>query len=249
MNNMRWTCNCVLLGMLASAVSGQEFEVVSVKPNKSGSNSSSTHSDQGRVTASNVPLKNIIMMAYGIREYQLDGPPWLAAERYDVAGKSPEALPKDRQKYRDALGAMMQKMLAERFKLTIHRENRTLPVYGLVVGKNGIKVPEVPDGGSHNSSNNDRHYEATCISLATFAEFLDRRLDLPVIDMTGLKGYYSFSFDWIPDPKPGEKTDDMPSGLTMREIIQEKLGLRLEGRKAPVEVVVVDHIERTPTEN
>ncbi len=87
-------------------------------------------------------------MAYGIRDYQLEGPRWLASERYDLAGRSfPVALPKNRDQYNAALGVMMQKMLADRFKLVIHRDQKQFAVYGLTVGKKGIKFKEVPGGG------------------------------------------------------------------------------------------------------
>jgi len=247
---MRWILACLTLA--TSLASAQEFEVVSIKPNHSGDNSSHSSSDQGRLAATNNSLRALIQMAYGLPEYQVDGPEWLRTERFDLAAKFPEELPKDRDKYRAGLQAMLQKMLQERFHLVIHRERRTMAVYGLIVDKKGIKFQEVPDTGSHSNSNNN-HYEGTGVSMATFATVLARRMDLPVIDMTGLKGAYKMTLDWVPEPRKsadGAAPDsDAPAGPNLREALQDQLGLKLENRKAPVEVLVVDHIEKVPTEN
>lgn len=243
---------CILIGSLACVAFGQEFEVVSVKPNKSGSNSSSMNSDQGRLLARNLSLRSLIVTAYHIRDYQVEGPDWLGVERFDISAKFPEALPKNPEKYDAALGEMMQKMLAERFKLAVHRDQKTFSVYALIVGKNGIKFKEVPDADSHNSNSNNNHYEGTCVTMATFAEFLARRTDLPVIDMTGLKGFYDLKLDWFPEPKQSENKGDAPvmaDGPTLPFAVQEQLGLKLETRKAPIEILIVEHAERVPTEN
>jgi uncharacterized protein (TIGR03435 family) len=243
------------LTAFASAISGQEFEVVSVKPNKSGSGSSSSNSDQGRLTAINLSLRQLIVMAYSLKDYQVQGPDWLGSEHFDIAAKFPEALPKDREKYNRALSAMMQQMLTERFKLAIHREQKTFSVYGLVVGKNGIKFKEAPPGDSHNSSSNNNHYTGKAVSMETLAEVLSRREDLPVVDMTGLKGFYDLTLDWVPEPKQsldgkGEAAPaDAPTGPVLPVALQEQLGLRLESRRAPIEILVVDHAEKLPSEN
>lgn len=242
---MRWILACLTLA--ASLASAQEFEVVSIKPNRSGDNSSHSSSDQGRMTATNNSLRSFIQMAYGLPEYQVEGPDWIRTERFDLAAKFPEELPKDRVKYREGLQAMLQKMLQDRFHLVVHREQRAMAVYGLVVDKKGIKFQEVPDTGSNSNSNNN-HYEGTGVSMATFAAVLSRRMDLPVIDMTGLKGAYKMKLDWVPEAK-GDAATDAPAGPNLREALQDQLGLRLENRKAPVEVLVVDRIDRAPTEN
>jgi uncharacterized protein (TIGR03435 family) len=242
---MRLIPACLLLA--TSLASAQEFEVVSIKPNHSGDNSSHSTSDGGRMTATNNSLRNFIQMAYGLPDYQVDGPDWLRTERFDLAAKFPEELPKDRVKYREGLQAMLQKMLQDRFHLTVHREQRAMAVYGLVVDKKGIKFPEVPDTGSNSNSNNN-HYEGSGVSMATFATVLSRRMDLPVIDMTGLKAVYKFKLDWVPDAK-GDAASDAPAGPNLPEALQDQLGLKLEHRKAPIEVLVVDRIDKSPTEN
>jgi uncharacterized protein (TIGR03435 family) len=142
------------------------------------------------------------------------------------------------------MGSMMRKMLEDRFKLAVHRDRKTLSVYGLMVEKNGIKFKEVPQGPSRSNSH-DNYYEGSGIAMDRFAEYLSRNMDMPVLDMTGLKGVYDVTLQWYPEPKAGET----PQGPALREALQEQLGLKLENRKAPIEIVVVDHAEKTPTED
>ena len=94
---------CLLMAAFVCAALGQEFEVVSVKPSQSVNTVSSTHSDQGRLTAENVSLRSLIVMAYGMKDYQVEGPEWLSTQRFDMAAKFPEALPKNREKYNAAV--------------------------------------------------------------------------------------------------------------------------------------------------
>lgn len=231
--------------ILAAAAFAQEFEVVSVKPDKSLSNGSHTNSDQGRFTARNVTLKSLIQRAYGVNDYQVSGPDWLDTERYDVDAKFPEALPRDPAKYGAAFEAMMQHMLAGRFKLKVRRENRPYPVLDLVVAKGGIKFKEVPDRGDHNSDSSNRHYTGTCVDMSGFAKFLSRRLEEPVLDKTGLTGYYDLKLDWSSDARD----DPEPQAITIPVAVRDQLGLRLEERKEPLEFIVVDHAEKVPIEN
>lgn len=259
---MRGTSVCILLAAFSCVALCQEFEVVSVKPNKSISYNSSVTTDRGRLMATNVSLKGLIWRAYGIEDYQVAGPDWLSSERFDVAATFPEALPKDREKYDAAFHVMMQNMLADRFKLAVHREQKIRPAYGLIVGKSGIKFKQAPDSdcGSHSRNNNGTHFVGTCVSMGAFAEFLARRrdlpVDLPVLDVTGLQGFYNLTLDWIPEPRQSDESKgglpvvaDNPSGPTLLVALQEQLGLKLETRKAPIEILIVDHAERAPSEN
>jgi uncharacterized protein (TIGR03435 family) len=245
----------LLLATVAFVAFGQEFEVVSVKPNKSGSGSSRSHSDRGMLTATNLSLRSMILRAYGVKDYQVEGPEWLRTEKFDIAAKFPEALPQDREKYTAALNAMMKQMLIDRFKLAVHMEQKTFAVYGLVVAKNGIRFKEVPDEGSHSNSD-DTHYEGTGVSMARFAEFLSNEVDRPVLDMTGLKGAYQLKLDWVREPRTAAETPsvvpvatDGPPGTNIPTALQDQLGLKLEARKAPIGILVVDHAEHVPTEN
>ncbi len=241
---MRSILLCISAALLASAASGQEFEAVSVRPNKSGSYDSYGRSDQGLLKDTNVTLRSLIVTAYAIKDYQLEGPDWLATKRFDVSAKFPEALPKDREKYNAAMGTMMSKMLEDRFKLAVHRGQKTFSVYGLIVEKAGIKFKEVPQGPSRSDSHNTQ-YEGRAISMSRFSEYLSRQMDRPVLDMTDLKGFYDLNLQWFPEPKPGET----PQGPALREALREQLGLKLENRKAQIDMVVVDHVEKKASED
>ena len=103
----------ISVALLASTALAQEFEAVSVRPNNSGGFDSHSHSDQGLLKDTNVTLRSLIATAYQIRDYQLEGPDWMGSERFDVAAKFPEALPKGRERYEAAMGTMMRKMRAD----------------------------------------------------------------------------------------------------------------------------------------
>jgi uncharacterized protein (TIGR03435 family) len=229
---------------VALACLGQEFEAVSIKSNKSMSGSSQSNTSQGMFRGTNLSLKNLILRGFGIRSYQLEGPDWLDSERFDITARFPE-MPKEGAKYVAAYQALMQKMLADRFKLAVHRDRKSMAVYGLVVGKGGIKFKEVPPGRSNSSSNNT-HYVGTSISMDTFVTFLSGQMDLPVLDMTGLTGTYDVKLDWINQ----QQADTEPAaGQSIQDALQDQLGLKFERRKAPVDIVIVDHAEKVPTEN
>jgi uncharacterized protein (TIGR03435 family) len=239
----------ILLCVVVTACLGQEFEVVSIKPNKTMSGSSQSTTNQGMLRGTNLSLKSLIMRGYGIRSYQLEGPDWLDSEHFDISAKFPADFPKEREKSATAYQAMMQKMLADRFKLAVHRDQKSMAVYGLVVGKGGIKFKEVPPGHSSSNSNNT-HYVGTSISMDTFATFLSGQMELPVLDATGLKGTYDLKLDWITERQAQAKADSEPqAGQPIQDALQDQLGLKVEHRKAPVDIVVVDHAERLPTDN
>lgn len=238
----------VVVLALAGAALGQEFEAVSVKPNRTGSGSSHSGNDQSLYRATNLTLKTLIMNAYNMKDYQVEGPDWLAEERFDVTARFPPGLPafndpKNRDQLQAAFGSMMQKMLADRFKLAVHHDQKSFSVYGLTVAKGGIKFKETADTGSHSDSDNN-HYQGLSISMVKFAEFLSRRMDMPVIDMTGLKGTYNLTLDWVPEARDRSGDLALPLGAGLPEALQDQLGLRLENRKTPIEILIVDHAER-----
>ena len=119
---------------LAQSPEPPAFEVASVKPNRSGGGSTHSDSDNGRITCVNMSLKRYIARAYGVREDQISAPDWLATERFDLVAKASSSVNSD------TLMQMLQTLLAERFKLVVRRESKELPVYALVVAKNGPKL-------------------------------------------------------------------------------------------------------------
>jgi uncharacterized protein (TIGR03435 family) len=245
---MRSLCLCILLAAPALA---QQFEVVSIKPNNSMSGDSHSRTDQGIMTGTNISLRSLILRAYDIKPYQLEGPDWLGSEHFDISAKIPETVAAQRagrEQYKAAFESMMQSMLAERFKLAVHRDRKTMGVYALVVAKNGIKFKQVPDGGHSSANTHNTHFTGTGISMDALAAVLSQQTDIPVINFTGLKGVYDMKLDWQ-DERQAHDNADAPPGPGLTEAVEDQLGLRLERRKAPVEIVVVDHIEKTPTEN
>jgi uncharacterized protein (TIGR03435 family) len=134
---------------------------------------------------------------------------------------------------------MVRKMLDDRFKLAIHRDTKNFRLQELVIEKDGIKFKEAPERDSHHSDSNKTHYTGSSITMAAFAAFLSQMGEYPVLDKTGLKGFYDLKLEWGVEP----------DGPTLTDAIRDQLGLKLETRRAPLEVVVVDHVERAPTEN
>ena len=235
----------LLLTAIALALSAQTpaFEVASIKPNRSGGGPSSIRSSAGRITMENVSLKKVTLWAYGIpddREYALAGPDWLTTEHFDIQAKFPAETSPEQGR------AMTQALLAERFKLALHKETRQLPIYALVVAKNGAKIHAVDDGQPRTSGRLG-DFEATKVPMQHFADLLARFMHQQVVDETGLAGVFDFALEWSPDEMSAEASAS--PGPSIFTALQEQLGLKLEGRKGPVEVLVVDHIEKAPTEN
>jgi uncharacterized protein (TIGR03435 family) len=197
----------------------------------------------------NSTLKRCIMVAYGVGPNQIfGGPDWLDSDRFEIAAKAEEPTDDD-----GVLMAMVQTLLAERFKLALHRETRMIQAYVLGVARNGPKLEKADAGESRTSTSSNGTMttaEAQHVTMDGFAKVLARRMDLPVVNQTGLEGVFNIKLQWTPEdsrpPRPGEAT--AMEGPSIFTAIQEQLGLRLRGQKAPVEVLVIDHAER-PTEN
>ncbi len=226
------------------------FEVASVKraspPPGNGINSS-TRLDPGRLTCTNVTLKKLMIESYGVKDYQVSGPDWLNSELYDITATLPPGTTGD------DVRLMIQALLADRFKLAFHRDSKELPVYALVVAKGGSKLQEV-EFGRGSTSGSPGHLSATRIAIRNLTEFLSRQTGLPVLDMTGLTGFYNFTLNYTPEaapsaPSPETAIPESAVGPSLFTAVQEQLGLKLEPRKAPVEILVVDRAEKVPTEN
>ncbi len=261
--------------------------------------------DGSRVDMGFSSLADLIRIAYRVKAYQVQGPDWMAQQRFEVQAKIPEGVSEDK------VPEMLQALLAERFKLTIHRDKKELPVYALIVGKNGPKMtlasekPDAPlpdspgainigtekgqmkmvqdgkggvvvQGGGQTGtiktsvSNGGIHMEMSKVTMTSLVDTLAPLTDRPVLDMTELKGTYQIAVDLpmedlqiivqrqaatlglpIPGPPPSANPADIastPGGSAIFSAM-EKLGLKLDARKAPVETIMVDHLEKTPTEN
>jgi len=237
-----------LVALLIARAFGQTappaFEAASIKPSTAEPGSGSgIPSRKGSISARNVTLKRCIRGAYDVEESQIvGGPKWVDEDRYDIDAKA--AGPAGDHE----LMAMLQSLLAERFKLAFHRETRERPGYALIVAKGGLKAKRSqPDAGS--AANSSRtEIDAQACSLRQLAQKLSEVIHLPVADLTGIEGGFDFQLKWTPDDMQAKAPVDLATGPSVFEALQEQLGLKLEARKVPTEVLVIDHAEK-PTEN
>ena len=260
---------------LAAISNAQTFEVASVKADKSengGGIGMNFHGD--RFSARNLPLLIIISIALDV-PFQGEGnrlsggPEWIRRERFDIeaaAGKGafPPGTPFTARK--EKMRLMLQTLLAERFKMTIRRESKDLPVYALVVGKSGPKLQKSSiqdkdcsdDTACHQiMGGRGRGLHGKAIDISDVVRFFGNWSDRPILDKTGITGLYDIETEgWAPsiptNPDGGEVSEEAkamadPNRPTIFAIF-DRLGLKLEAQKAPVEIYVIEHIER-PTAN
>jgi uncharacterized protein (TIGR03435 family) len=198
---------------------------------------------RGEVALGNTTLCECIRFAYGlVSDDQVDGPDWIKDKnvRFDVLAKAAPDTPRDR------LLLMLQTLLDERFKLAMHREPRRINHYALTVAKGGPKMRPVEPGAEHakQSYGRGRIFHAQA-SMETLAMLLSRNLRQAVLDNTGLQGTYDVKLEWAPETD----SPDAPSGPSLFTAIQDQLGLKLEARKDPIDVLVVDRTQKVPVGN
>jgi uncharacterized protein (TIGR03435 family) len=271
---------CVLA--FAQSTQGPTFEVASVKlsppvtpgarvfygPARGGPGTP----DPGQITWTNATLNGVLMIAYGVKDYQLKGPGWLDMERYDIIAKVPEGATKEHVKL------MWQNLLAERFRVVLHHEPKEFQVEELVIGKGGSKLkattvdpaeeldpgpPKFKDGVLNGPGyvttimvNGQAHSVAKAQPLSKLTASLGGVLHRPVIDKTGLTGKYDFSIDFkldlralgvAPATAPSDNAPD--PGPDLASAVEQQLGLRLVAAKAKLDVLVIDKAEKVPTDN
>jgi bla regulator protein blaR1 len=227
------------------------FEVASIKRNTSQANDGGMHVEPGgRFGATNISVFYLIAGAYGesmsaLRPSQIIGAAgWLEAERYDIVAKAANAADMDNfEKTRLLLRALLE----DRFELRVHREQREMPVYALVRAKTeGALGPNLkqtipncstPSAGCGFGGGPFNHIKGDAIPIAILTQLLAGATDRIVVDRTGLQGGFKIDLEYSPD----QNATDKPSIFTA---VQEQLGLKLEPTKAPVDVVVIDHVER-----
>ena len=236
-----------------AAVKLPAYDVISIKPNKSGSGSVDTETNLNHYAATNISLKGLLEDAYGIKKDLISGVRGpIESARFDVVAKivEPDAAVirrlTDRQRQ-----SMLRPFLFERFQLKAHTEIKILPVYELVVVQSGPKFKQAAEDSSHgsgtsvHSSNRDTELTAHGIPMMSLASTLEGQVHRTVIDKTGLAGNYDLAMKWTSDNGVSAETDSGPSIFTA---LQEQLGLRLKPAKGPVETLVVDHVDM-PSEN
>jgi len=271
-----------------AALAQPAFEVASIKPSNqtAGEVTAGVHIDGSQARAAAMSFRDYIGMAYRLRSYQIQGPDWMAEQRFDLAATLPAG--SSTAQFSD----MMQTLLAERFNLKLHHEKKEFPVYVLEVAKTPLKLQaSKPDpnadaadksvanvtgsgsaqgvsvnlgqGSSYTFANN--RFEATKLTMMQFAGNLERFVDRPIVDMTGLDGRYDFGLDVTEEdyrlmliragvnsgvvlPPAALRLLETGSPVSLFDALQ-KLGLKLDARKAPLDVVVVDEARKTPTDN
>lgn len=244
------------------------FEVASIKRDVSGQPGPQYRIFPG-FTVQRATLKDLVTMAYGIHDFQLSGGPvWINSDRYNIEAKA-EGPPVFSQEYRMLQLRRLQTLLEDRFNLAVHRETRELPVYELTVAKGGAKLQPptcIPRASTDvtvapGKSMRDYcgwggwgigRYEFTDGNMSNLAGGLSGMLERIVVDKTGITGRFHLQLTFAPDDSvrrfpdlPAPPPGDAPNIFTA---LQEQLGLKLESAKGPVEVLVIDHVEK-PSEN
>jgi uncharacterized protein (TIGR03435 family) len=237
-------CSVTLMAaVLARGEALPSFEAATVKPNLAGVGGNNIGASAETLTMSNGTLSICLKFAYDVQDSQILGPESLNTERYDIVGKAAGPVSDQRQ-----FKLMMQSLLAERFHLVVHRENKETSVYALVVAKSGPKFQKSVGEGRPMMLGKGT-LVAQFATMKMLADFLSGPMRVRVLDMTGLEGPYHFKFDLMAftptDLAPGQEPD--VAGMVLSGL-EPQLGLKLESRKAPVEMLVVDHVEK-PSEN
>jgi uncharacterized protein (TIGR03435 family) len=242
-----------ILAVAASLAFAQapEISVVSIKPSDPGTNSMGNRFPPGRFTFTGYSLMSLIESAYSVKEYQiLDAPGWMSSERWNLEGELTQ--PVSMFSYPQ----LLQPVLADRYHLKIRRETRTMPIYSLVIAKGGLKLKlaaeDAKQGTRYGNMIVGERYD-----IRRLAFDLTGNLNMPVVDKTGLTGIYDMNLKWTPDPArpafgdvrdPADLPAPDPSRPEIFTAIKEQLGLELKAEKGPIDVIVIDHVER-PTPN
>jgi uncharacterized protein (TIGR03435 family) len=252
-----------------------QFEVASIKPSPPydgrgmtvGSHGGPGTDDPGMYRCENCEVSSFITTAYDLQSYQFLGQPWMNETRFMLSAKIPEGTTKAQFRL------MMQSLLAERFKLTFHYEKKETVGYDLLVIKNGPKFKEASAEPSSEDDSQRADFSKkdadgfpvlppgrTSMMIGTGSGYAQRfgqetmeplvhmlsiRLGGPVVDTTGLRGKYDFELRWTDDRFAGGDS----LGLPITKAIQDQLGLRVQKKKLMVDIFVVDHLEKVPTEN
>jgi uncharacterized protein (TIGR03435 family) len=227
--------------LAASAAIAQEFEVATVKqsPPPAGDlidiNLGTIRN--GKLTLGNASLSDCLKLAWSITsDAQIAGPDWIKSKavRFDVVAQAPPDTDRDTELL------MLRKLLTDRLGIVFHHEQSTLPFLALTIARDGPKLPA--SKGTNGNPAAAGHVAGTALSMAGLATLLSRFERQTVVDMTGLKGLFEVNLDWTPEAGTG----DAPSLYTA---LQEQLGLKLESRKGPLDVLYIERAEKVPAAN
>jgi uncharacterized protein (TIGR03435 family) len=241
--------------VLVTGVCAQEstlIEVASVKPSGNTMADSNFDSVRGRLTATNITVRELIRLAYDVKDFQIgQAPRWIDSQRFDISVKSVRT---DANSLED-VKQLVRELLAGRFQLTTHRNSKQMAVYLLVVAREGSKLMAHNDAGPRTRGGCGR-LVGRRVTAYDVARILSRQVDRAVLDRTGLAGEYDFQLDFTPDSGPCRTASDSPgassavdSGLpSLYTAVQQQLGLKLEPSRGPVELLIIDRVEK-PSDN
>ncbi len=258
-----------VLCVVALAASAQSFDSVTIRPNRSESSRGNFLTAGDHLTIRNFTLRALIGWAYGVRSFQISGGPrWLDFDKFDVEAASIVNLEPAKMK------ELLRPLLADRFRLVVHRETTPLKVFALVMDKHGHKLhaapaDDDPEGFRLQPGRNGLQLSGHRVSVAALAAVLTGIVRRQVLDQTGIQGAFDFKLAWTPeggafdlspsglddplliDPLPPSSNPAMlqTRGLFLADALATQLGLKLESRKEPVEVLSIDHVERISVEN
>jgi uncharacterized protein (TIGR03435 family) len=247
-----------------------KYAVSTVKPSKGEDNRIALMFQPDGVSMTGVPAQMMIRQAFDVEDDRIAGAPaWVKSLRFDLEAKVDAAdAAKLKELKIEERSQMLQPLLVERFGLKFHHETRQLPVYSLVVAKGGVKLKESPPGETSgtqrmnkiiNTSPEGIHVEGNGSKMESLAHLLSSQVGRTVLDKTGLTGIYDYKLNWTPEnmplpmaggpggPAPGGDGASAPSdssGASLFTALQEQLGLKLESAKGPVDVIVIDHIDK-----
>jgi len=237
----------VMMGFMPEGVVfAQTFAAASIRQSAESvqyEHDGKTETTPGNLTMRDVTVATCIKWAYGVQDSQIAGPEWLQSDHFDILAKADERVDDERLK------AMMRTLLADRFQLTFHRQNKEMSAYTLMVAKGEPRLKESAADVKPSRQNSEMGTVAKATTMREFGDFLSGVLKTPVVDQTGLPARYDFAIDFTPyvqaDMQAGRRPDTV--GILLAAL-QGELGLKLESKKENVEVLVIDHVQR-PSEN
>jgi uncharacterized protein (TIGR03435 family) len=256
---MRAPIGSGVFGLVCAVALGQQpvpedrmvFEVASIKPHATAgptfTGRTGIQEDAGQIRIENLSLSTLISISFDLKgRGQLVGPGWLSDVTFDIVAKPPAGYKREQLQY------LLRNLLSDRFRLSVHKEIRPLSAFALVVAKSGPRLQESSKPRTYHTARPGL-IEGNQWSMTELAAVLARFMGTSVADETGLNALYDLKLEWTPDvpaepPNVADAAVEL-AGPSLFTALQEKLGLRVESRKVAAEVVVVDHIERTPTGN
>jgi uncharacterized protein (TIGR03435 family) len=228
------------------------FEVATVKHQPGPANSIGIEAlPGGRLAVEFSSLRELIQVAYSVQARQISGgPDWVRTDRYDIQAKAEGNPPRE-----PIAGPMLQVLLEERFHLVLHRETKRLPVYELTIGRTSAKLQPSRSDSCGSTQNPcgfhgfgvdglNRTLKMAGATMAELAEALSRSQRTTVIDRTGLQGTFDLNIAWSVDPPSPIADSASASGPSIFTALLEQLGLFLKSTRAPVEVLVIDRVEK-----